>query len=136
MTFRQLISPARAPAATVSRRDFLTMSTRGTERVLELSCEPLFMRYVDAQSSVGIRGGGGDSAEPKSVPTFGEPPTDIDLPTARALFAELEKKLGEADVLRIVGHEWLTGAEFGQRVAPYVDAFAARGGRIEYRESR
>ena len=115
----------------VSRRDFLTLRTNGTKRILELSCEPLFMRYVDACSAVGTRGGGEASAAVGST-VFGEPRTDIDLPSVRVLFAELEGKLCDADVLRVTGQEWLADADFGRRVSAYIDGFVSRGGRVEY----
>lgn len=131
MTFWHLKSSARESEGPVSRRDFLTLQTSGTKRVIELSCEPLFMRYADACSSVGARGGGEASAAVSST-VFGEPQTDIDLPTVQALFAELEGKLCDADVLRVMGHEWLSDAEFGRRVSACIDGFVSRGGRVEY----
>jgi hypothetical protein len=134
MTFRSLNSSASESDAPVSRRDFLTLRTSGTNRVLELACEPLFMRYVDACSSVGARGGEDASAAVRFA-VFGEPQTDIDLPTAQALFAKLEEKLRDADVLRVMGREWLSDADFGRRVSACIDAFASRGGRVEYGES-
>ena len=131
MTFLHVNSLAPESEVPVSRRDFLTLRTSGTKRVLELSCEPLFMRYVDACSSVGVRGGG-DASAADSFTVFGEPQTDIDLPTVQALFAELEGKLCDADVLRVMGREWLSDADFGRRVSACIDGFVSRGGRVEY----
>ena len=135
MTFRRSVSVQSENRGPVSRRDFLTLRTTGTTRVLELLCEPFFMRYIDSCSSVGARGGGEASAS-VGFTAFAEPQTDIDLPTAQALFAELEENLRDADVLRVMGREWLSDANFGRRVSACIDEFASRGGRVEYGNAR
>ncbi len=118
----------------MNRRDFLTLGTRGEERILELSCERLYMRYADAQSDVGRReepadvGAGSHSWE-------GEPPMEIVTPTTSELFDELDRQLADADVLRVLQHEWLAGQEFGREIEARVETFRHRGGRVEFRES-
>ncbi len=118
----------------MNRRDFLLARTTGSQRVLELSCERLYMRYVDAPSGAARREEPGEvDADPQAWD--GEPPTEIDTPTAGELFAELDRELSNADVLRVLDRDWLAGREFRRAVEARVDTFRRRGGRIEFRDS-
>ncbi len=77
----------------MNRRDFLLFSTKGNKRVLDLSCEHLYMRYVDARSPAGRREEQGqvDADSPGDPQSWdGEPPTEIEKQTAGELFEELE----------------------------------------------
>jgi hypothetical protein len=111
----------------LNRRDFLRLTVRGKERVLELSCEGLYMRYVDARAGVGT----GDVLDPYAVDWDGEPPLDIVVPTTGELFAELDRRLSGVQVLRVIGREWLSGDEFRREVESRIEAFRVRGGRVE-----
>ncbi len=126
----------------MNRRDFFLLSTRGSKRVLDLSCERLYMRYVDARSPAGRREEQGQvdadvdadiDADPQSWE--GEPPTEIEKQTAGELFEELERELSNADVLRVLDRDWLAGGEFRLEVEARVEAFRRRGGRVEYGDS-
>ena len=116
----------------MDRRDFFLLFKRGHERVLELSCERLYMRWADARS-----GAGGPAREPTgsaredAQPWGEEPPTDIVTVTSADLLDELKRELLRADVLRISGREWLGDADFRRDVETRVEAFMARGGRVE-----
>ena len=115
----------------MNRRDFLTLHTRGEQRVVELSCEQLYMRYADARS------GAGRWEPPPPIGATqqaweGEPPTELKTPTTSELFQTLERELAQADVLRVLDHSWLTGDEFGPEVEARVEAFRNRGGRVEF----
>ena len=71
----------------MNRRDFLTLSTDGRKRIVELSCEHLYMRYVDARSALGR------SQPTANQPTWeGEPPMQIETPTTTELFEALEQE--------------------------------------------
>ena len=114
----------------MNRRDFLLLRTRGRERVLELSCERLYMRYADASSGAGRAKESVVSSE--AEPWEGEPPTEIVTPTTSELFDELERELSVADVLHVLDLDWLTGEAFRREVEARVDAFRRRGGRVKY----
>ena len=118
----------------MNRRDFFLLSTRGSKRVLELSCDHLYMRYVDAQSGAGRRKGLGQ-VDPDPQTWEGEPPTEIETPTAGELFDELDRELSNADVLTVLDRDWLAVGEFRREVEARVEAFRHRGGRVEYRDS-
>ncbi len=68
-----------------------------------LSCEQLFMRYLDAQMA-------GNTAE---------------------LFAHLTADLRAVTAVRLTETSWLARDDFQQQLRPVLDAFAARGGAIE-----
>jgi len=117
----------------MSRREFLTLSTSRRKRVVELSCEGLYMQYVDARSNARRRNESGhDSGKLPSWET--EPPTEVETPTTSELFEKLERKLAGADVLRVHGRDWLTGEKFTRRVEACLEAFRRRGGRVEFRD--
>jgi len=116
----------------MNRRDFLTLRTRGEKRIVELSCERLYMRYADARAGVGRW------EEPPPIGATqqaweGEPPTKIDTPTTTELFDTLERELAGADVLTVLNRDWLTGETFGREVEVRVEAFRSRGGSVEFR---
>lgn len=111
----------------MNRRDFLRLCVHGDERALELSCEHLYMAFVDAESAAApvAEDGLGDP------PWDGEPPTEIARPTTDEIFDGLARRLAKADVLRLVGTEWLSDAAFRARVKGVVEAYRERGGRVE-----
>jgi hypothetical protein len=113
----------------MNRRDFLRLGTRGKERVLELSCERLHMRWVDARVTATTAAGGG--ARDDVAVWEGEPPLDVAVPTADQLLTELDEGLAGVRVLRVAGLEWLAETDFGREVQDRLDAFRRRGGRVE-----
>ena len=115
----------------MNRRDFLTLRTRGEQRLVELSCERLYMRYADARAGVG-RWQPPPPVGATQQAWEGEPPTQIRTPTTAELFDTLERELAGADVLRVLQRDWLTGDEFGPAVEARVAAFRERGGRVEF----
>ena len=83
----------------VNRRDFLLLRA-GQPAVL--SCERLFMRYLDAEQSDG---------------------------TAR-LFATLAADLRRAPSVRLVDTSWRAREDFDRHLAAALDAFTRDGGTI------
>jgi hypothetical protein len=62
---------------------------------------------------------------------LGEPEAQFDVRSARDLFDDLARELGAADVLRVVGRDWLADDELKREVERLISAFVARGGRVE-----
>ncbi len=117
----------------MNRRDFLRLRTKGKKRIAELSCERLYMRYVDAQTSVTRRDEQSSADELVPWPWFGgEPPTVIREPTSEELFRDLERELSDADVVRVLDSDWLVSEEFRHEVEALLASFRARGGRVEF----
>lgn len=71
------------------RRTFLVAAAR-RPRVLELSCERLYMKYLDARTSG----------------------------RAQQFLADLRRDLAHADEVRLIGPEWLTREDFREDVGP------------------
>ena len=118
----------------MDRRDFLFRWTRGRERVLELSCERLYMRWADARAGVG--GSAAAAAADLPVrdglqPWDGEPPTQVAVATTEEVLGALDKELVGVDVLRMIESDWLTDPDFGRALRSRVEAFRRRGGRVE-----
>jgi len=126
MTFRNLLIAEPARAEPVSRRDFLTLRVSEGRRVLELSCERLIMRYHDGCSDAARR----QVSNHDDVPGTGNALAGFATPPADALFAELERRLADADELRMLETVWLGSGAFAREVAARVAVFEARGGTV------
>src|SRR5215471_711176 len=90
----------------MNRRDFL-LFTNDRKNTAELSCEQLYMRYVDST---------------------------LDGST-RQLFESIEQRLSTVKVLRLTESSWLTSDEL-KPMQPILAAFRARGGRIETQRTK
>jgi hypothetical protein len=128
MTYRRLTVAETSGVAPVSRRDFLKLRVTEGRRVLELSCESLYMRYQDARSGAARRqvSNHDDPTGPDSSST------GLVTLTPDELFAELERQLGEADELRVLERDWLDCGAFGHEVGERLEAFRQHGGRVEF----
>lgn len=121
----------------MNRRAFLLLRTRGRERVLELSCQRLYVRWADARAragaavAAGTEGAAGTEVAGLQNAWGGEPPTELVVPTVEQILGELERGLAEADVLRVAETEWLSDPSFRGVIEPRVAAFREAGGRVE-----
>ena len=86
----------------MNRRDFLLLRTGPP---VTLSCERLYMRYLDAE---------------------------LEGSTAR-LFANLEHELRSVTEVQLTDTTWLSRDDLQQRLDGVLDGFRARGGRWEVR---
>lgn len=114
-------------ASAISRRALFTLHHHETKRVLELSCEQLYMRYADARAAVGSARSA-DHIEARD----GEPPLAVETPTADQLFASLERELAAADVLFILEARWLTEPKLSHELETRIQAFRERGGEVRF----
>ena len=107
----------------MNRRDFLLFRTEGRTKTVELSCERLYMRYVDARRA----------PEPDAVDVVvdGEPPARFDRRSVRQLFDDIADDVRDADLLRITQAEWLAEDDFRREVDALADVVRGRGGRVE-----
>ena len=88
----------------MKRREFIFLANRNN--AAELSCEQLYMRYVDATADG----------------------------TTSHFFRDLEEQLASVTSLRLVDPSWLSCDEL-EPVQCMLKAFRERGGRIEYQRS-
>jgi hypothetical protein len=89
----------------MNRREFLSF-VKDVEDTVEISCEQLYMRYVDSTI---------DGTTPQ-------------------LFRNLEERLATVTSLRLIEPSWLSCDEL-EPVQCMLETFRERGGRIEYRRS-
>ncbi len=111
----------------LDRRAFLRLATRGRERVLEISCERLYVRWVDAPvklTPADLAVAVAWSDEP------GEPTTSVVVQTREELLRQLEVSLAGAHVVRLLQPEWLAHADLRREVDARLAAFRSRGGRV------
>ena len=86
----------------MNRRDFLLLRADRDRRTMALSCERLYMRYVDAE----LDGSTGP------------------------FFAAIDRELRDVDVVRLTDTAWLARHDIKERLERVLDAFRARGGRV------
>ena len=87
----------------VDRRDFLLMRISRTDAVV-LSCEQLYMRYVDARADG----------------------------TSEALFDTLRAELRGVKTLRLIKTSWLADEPLSRELDRVLTAFRGEGGRVEH----
>ena len=85
------------------------------------------MRCLDAQA--GADTVCDDAADYE--PWMGEPPAVWLKPSAEALLKRVEEDLRRVERLRVLESEWLASTDLGERLAPLLASFRARGGRVE-----
>ena len=86
----------------MNRRDFILLG-RGRTRTLEVSCERLYMTFVEARMN-------GSTAP---------------------LLARLAKQSARARRMRLQETTWLAREDFRAALQPVLDAFESRGGTVE-----
>jgi hypothetical protein len=111
----------------MNRREFLLLRTAPRGRVVELSCERLYMRCLDTQVTGWRHHGSAESTE--SSPWGGEPAARFAERTPQQLFEELDRELRDVDVLRVVDSQWLAG-DLRREFDTLMAGFRARGGRV------
>jgi hypothetical protein len=84
----------------MNRRDFLLLRSEGQAAVL--SCERLYMRFVDAQADR----------------------------STTALFDTLTRDLDAARTVRLTDTSWLSSTDFQQQLDAVLSGFIAGGGRV------
>ncbi len=109
----------------MNRRDFLTFTSERRLRVVELSCERLYMQLLDAQLTSEQH-----EKEEGNASWCGEPPAAFERRTPAQLFEEIDHDLRGVDVLRITGPGWLASSALRGRFDSLVDRFQAAGGRV------
>lgn len=114
--------------APLGRRAFLCLATRGRERVLEISCERLHVRWVDAPATTTPRVLAQAITGWREEP--GEPPTMVFLETRDELLRQLDACLSGAKVLRLLEPEWLGDPDLRREVETRIAEFRRRGGRV------
>ena len=86
----------------MNRRDFILLG-RGRSRTLDVSCERLYMTFVEARMN-------GSSAD---------------------LLARLTEHSARARRVRLRETVWLARDDFRSAIKPVLDAFESRGGTVE-----
>ena len=113
----------------MNRRDFLLLRRAPSSRIVELSCQQLYVRYLDTK----ITGGAGDRQEADAAPHAwgGEPAPVFEERTFADVLRSIEDGLRDADVVRLNESAWLACEDVKLGLDRVLDAFRARGGRVE-----
>ena len=88
-----------AHGSALNRREFLLLRLGAKRGAMELSCEQLFMKYVDAEA------------------------TDRTI----ELFARLESELAAVQSVRLMDTDWLAHDDFRRALDRVLDSFRAAG---------
>ncbi|PYU20537.1 MAG: hypothetical protein DMG30_20845 [Acidobacteria bacterium] len=88
----------------MNRRDLILLGTNRKARMVELSCERLYMQFCDSQLD----------------------------DTRQKLFERLEGELQGVGELRLVDSTWLAREDLGQWLEPLLVSIRSRGGRVKF----
>jgi hypothetical protein len=88
----------------MNRRDFLFLGGKGSSDVMDVSCEQLYMRWVDSE----IR----ESRED--------------------LVGRLREEIGRTRTIRFHHAFWLNQQDLREVLEPLLQEFSSRGGTVEY----
>jgi len=119
----------------MNRRDFFLFRTEGSDKILEVSCQTLYMHYTDIQtaSRVGaVEEGNIVGAEWWS----GEPPAQRLASSVDEFFQDLEQALAKVNKVRLVDTVWLVAGQFRTRIETILFAHCERGGELEYLDNQ
>lgn len=115
----------------MNRRDFLLFRTEGSERLVELSCQKLYVHYQGLCSGIGD--GLAEAGTPDDADWWaGEPPLQIAAPAPEEFFRGVQHDLQGAHKVRVLDMEWMDQGEFRIRVETLLSAFRATGGEVSY----
>lgn len=115
----------------MNRRDFFLMKTEGSDQVLELSCETLYMRYLEIESADRI--GSSEEGQLAGVDWWsGEPPSERITSSSNKLFNDLDQQLSKVNKVRLLQVDWLIAGDFRTRVEALLFAHCERGGELEF----
>jgi hypothetical protein len=89
------------------------------------------MRTLDAQTPTTQA----DGAVFEHEPWMGEPPADFQKSDADDWLRLVEAQLRDVDTLKLLDQEWLAPTGIKELIEPVLNAFRARGGRIEFGRS-
>ncbi|MCH2472271.1 MAG: hypothetical protein MK486_19990 [Gemmatimonadetes bacterium] len=117
----------------MNRRDLLLLRTDPDRGVAELSCERLYMHYQHARLTMD-RHAQPPAPDPREL-WNDEPSAVFDERTTEQLFSDVDRELGNAEVVRVVDTGWLAVDAFRRDVEDLLAAFRRRGGRVEYQAS-
>ena len=112
----------------MNRRDFLLLRRVPSSRIVELSCQQLYMRYLDTQVTGDRREADGDAAPD---PWGGEPSAVFEERTFADVLRAIESGLRDSDVVRLNESAWLACDEVKRGLDEVLETFRARGGRVE-----
>lgn len=105
----------------MNRRDFLLFRKSAGKRIVDLSCERLYIRSLGVQLTKSAEPDSWDGDEPLRV--LSESPIE-------ELFQGLEHDLGAVDVVRVIDPRWLASKDLKERLDVILDRFRGRGGEV------
>jgi hypothetical protein len=108
------------------RRDLLLLRTTSGRSVAELSCERLYMQFIDAEAAPATT-----SSHAVTEVEQGEPEAAFDTRSAGQIFDDLADTLCRADIVKVVDRSWLADRAFNERVEGLLNAVRVRGTRVE-----
>ena len=116
----------------MNRRDFLLLRSVPSSRIVDLSCQQLYVRFLDTK----ITGVAGDrqDAEKRSNPWGGEPEPVFEERTFADVLRSIEDGLRDADVVRLNEPAWLACEDVKRGLDDVLAAFRTRGGRVEIKD--
>ena len=115
----------------MNRRDFLLLRKEGEKQIAELSCEKLYMHFVDSHGA--DKFGANESGISEDAEWWsGEPSVVIATQNQKALFDGIAGDIADADVLLVKGRQWLVEGEFSTLVENLLQQFSIGDKLVKY----
>ncbi len=113
----------------MNRRDFLLLRRVPSSRIVDLSCQQLYVRFLDTK--ITRVAGDRQAADATPNPWGGEPPPVFAERTFADVLGSIGDALRDADVVRLNESAWLACEEVKRGLDGVLEKFRARGGRVE-----
>jgi len=114
----------------MNRRDFIFLKNSDKGKVLELSCESLYMQFLDIQTADRVYEDGADTTDPSSC-LSSELPTQLTTHKVECFFGDLHAQLRNCSNLRLLDPGWIVAGDFGNKIEVLLRAYKASGGIVE-----
>jgi hypothetical protein len=112
----------------MNRRDFLLLCSEGKERILEISCQKLYVHCLNARARQGAPETSGHLQGTEWW--IGESSAAMGGAALDDIFLELQEHLRDVDKLLLRDAEWLLDEALKRRVQTLLKAFEERGGEV------
>lgn len=116
----------------VNRREFIFFKNRSNgKEVIELSCETLYMQFMDIETAGSIF-----EEETKSINENSwlsdEPPVQLTINSTDDFFDDLQAQLSGCKKLRLLDSSWIVVGKFKEKIEYLLYVYETSGGEIEF----
>ena len=114
----------------VNRRDFILCRATSSGKIVEISCETLYMHIMDIQTASRVSRLK-VSGENKNTWMSDEPSLYFDTGSVESLFCDLQSQVNNCKKIRLLNTSWIVNGLFRDKMETLLANFRELGGEIE-----